>query len=102
MDREGTARRAQQAPLELQLWVVALEEGLPRKLATFTPAPSFLTQFLPFFDQYARSHRLWSPDGRALVLSTLDGGRRRLVVVPVDGGPARTIAEGEMAFWSPR
>lgn len=62
----------------------------------------FAFQVLPFFDQYARSHRLWSSDGEALVLPIgTDGVPDRLVVLDPDGGDARPLADGSIAFWSP-
>jgi TolB protein len=74
--------------------------GTGRHLAAFTPTVLFLVQFLPYFDQYALSHRLWSPDSEALVLPMQDSGTNRVFVVPASGGRARALAEGSIAFWS--
>jgi TolB protein len=65
-------------------------------------ADLFVSQFLPFFDQYALSHRLWAPgsDAVALPLVATDGSVN-VVEIPVDGGDPRTIAPGVAAFWSP-
>jgi TolB protein len=85
----------------LNLWVLNLDEEEPRSLITFEPTDVFLNQFLPFFDQYALSHRLWSPDSTALVLPIQDEDDQNvLVVVPVDGDEPQVIAEGEVGFWS--
>lgn len=84
--------------LNLVIFDVASGDG--RHLLTFTPTRTFLTQLLPFFDQYALSHRLWSPAGDALVLPLLEDGRSALYVVPIHGGGKRFLAEGSMAFWS--
>ena len=59
---------AQQGNLRLALWVVDVESGLGQQRLVFRPTAMYLTQFLPFFDQYALSHRIWSPDSAALVL----------------------------------
>lgn len=76
--------------------------GRDRALALFAPSQQFLTQFLPYFDQYALSHRLWAPDGSALVVPAVGAdGRARVTVVPLEG-EAREIAEGDMAFWNVR
>lgn len=88
-------------PLRLRLSVVDVASGAQRSLAAFQPTELFLTQFIPFFDQYALSHRLWSPASDALVLPMTDGtGRDGIYVIPVDGSSSRRIAEGSMAFWS--
>ena len=59
-----------------------------------------MNQFLPFFDQYALSHRLWSPDSEALVLPVKRAGVSEITVVPIDGAQPVTLAAGEIAFWS--
>jgi TolB protein len=62
----------------------------------------FALQLLPFFDQYALSHRLWSPDSASLLLPLVaDDGTDGLVVLPADGSDSRVVAQGEMGFWSP-
>jgi len=73
-------------------------EGL--RLASFTPSTLFINQFLPFFDQYAHSHRLWSPDSSALVLPVVEDRVTKIMVAPVGGGRMREIARGDMPFWS--
>ncbi len=92
------------APLLLNLSVVDVESGVTQQLTTFAPSPLFVGQFLPFFDQYALSHRLWSPEGDALALPMLaaeDGQTTsQVVVVPLEGEP-RSVAQGDMPSWSP-
>jgi TolB protein len=65
-------------------------------------ADLFVSQFLPFFDQYALSHRLWAPgsDAVALPLVATDG-TVNIAEIPAAGGDPRTIAPGVAAFWSP-
>ena len=61
-----------------------------------------------FFDQYAYSNNLWSPDGRSLVYSARDPdangtGGTTIQVISIDGSsPPRVIAPGHLAFWSPK
>lgn len=88
--------------LQLDLWIVDVETGFSRRLTTFEPTELFVSQFLPFFDQYALSHRIWSPDSEALVLPYVDQGTSRIGVLPTDGGPMQPVAEGEIGFWSHR
>lgn len=62
----------------------------------------FLTQLLPFFDQYALSHRLWSPDSSAVAFPIVgEGGVSQVFVIRADGSDYRRVADGTAAFWSP-
>ena len=80
-----------------------------RQLASFSPANDFAFQ-LPFFDQYAQSSTLWSPDGHKLVYAAEGATEQsngstsdeRVMVLDVDGqkGPA-VVARGGVAVWSP-
>ncbi|MCA9922695.1 MAG: PD40 domain-containing protein [Anaerolineales bacterium] len=60
----------------------------------------FLTQFLPFFDQYALSHRIWSPAGDALVLPLIVDNQEQISVVSINSGRVQFLAEGSIGFWS--
>jgi hypothetical protein len=61
-----------------------------------------VNQLLPYFDQYALSHRLWSPDSASILLPLVDSvGRDQVVVVPADGSEPRPITGGAKGFWSP-
>ncbi|MEZ4590720.1 MAG: hypothetical protein R3D55_06205 [Chloroflexota bacterium] len=86
--------------LRLLVYDVAEDEG--RWLLNFVPTFTFATQFLPFFDQYALSHRLWSPDSRALVLPMVEDGRNQIFIINIANGQKRYLADGLMPFWSPR
>jgi TolB protein len=62
----------------------------------------FVGQVLPFFDQYALSHRFWSPDSRAIALPiAADDGSVSIAAIPTDGGPTTRSAGGVAASWSP-
>jgi TolB protein len=78
-------------------------------LATFLPSRDFAFQ-LPFFDQYAQSTNVWSPDGRKLVYASEGGGERRngsdggerVMILDAEGQAApASIARGSAAVWSP-
>ncbi len=87
--------------VRLNLWVADVETGEQSQITTFRPSDPFVDQFLPFFDNYALSHRVWSPDGQAVVLPLVDeNGRNQIVVAAVDGGDPVPVAEGVVAFWS--
>jgi TolB protein len=87
------------------LWVLRVvepETGRTETLGLFVPSPRFVSQYLPFFDQYARSHRLWSPASDALVLPALDEqGVSTLVVFALDGSVTPLVA-GDMPAWNVR
>ncbi|HZJ10251.1 MAG TPA: hypothetical protein VFD39_11190, partial [Trueperaceae bacterium] len=68
----------------------------------FRPTPAFLSQYLPFFDQYSRSHSLWAPDSTALVLPTIrPDGTAQLVIFRTDGAN-RELVRGDMPAWNVR
>ncbi len=64
-------------------------------------ADHFVNELLPYFDQYALSHSLWSPDSRSILLPLVSAaGRDQLTVVPADSSDIRAIADGDSGFWS--
>lgn len=86
-------------PIALELAIIDVESGERTKLTTFQPTSYFLLQFMPYFDQYAHSHRLWSPDSEALVLPMVIDDEAKVVVVGINGR-WQEIADGTMPFWS--
>ena len=93
---------------EWLVWKVAgLDGAQPRELVRFLPSPEMFI-WLSYFDQYAHSHALWSPDGSRLVFAGRvpepGGGvppRDRVIVLDVEGvAEPRAVAEGGVAFWS--
>ncbi|MSP78727.1 MAG: hypothetical protein EXR67_04140 [Dehalococcoidia bacterium] len=91
----------------LSLIVLNLSQQRETLRLEMAPAWGFLTM-LPYFDQYAGSHRIWSPDSSALVVpgtfrGSIQGSTPSVFVIDVSGKePPKPIAEGSMAFWSPR
>ncbi|HEV8544816.1 MAG TPA: hypothetical protein VGQ64_00860 [Candidatus Limnocylindrales bacterium] len=62
----------------------------------------FVSQLLPYFDQYALSHRFWAADSSLLALPLIDDdGVTRVVAIPPDGSASHPIADAEVGFWSP-
>jgi len=102
-DVEEAAVRAIQPPgVAVRLRFVDVATGATRSERTVRVTDLFAFQVLPFFDQYALSHRVWSPHSAAIVLPIASDGRPdRLVVLPVDGADPRHLADGAVAFWSP-
>lgn len=96
------AAPAQQGQGFLTLSVVDADTGRGLRLLDFEPTATYISQFLPFFDQYALSHRVWSPDSDALVLPVREAQGNVVLVVPTRGGRPHLLAEGDIAFWSQR
>ena len=85
----------------LQFVDVAAETATPAQVVSLSPL--YVNQILPYFDQYALSHRVWSPDGSSILLpAVIDaGGNELLEVLPADGSAPRVLAPGSAGFWSP-
>ena len=100
--------------LSWALYDVETNERL--RLVDFVPSSEQLTVF-QFFDQYAYSHSVWSPDSASIVFAgdlltdsvtaSAKGhpGHDSFHIVVVDVEPvaeAHVVGEGIMGFWSPR
>ena len=94
------APRQQNGQGFLTLSVIDVATGNGMRLLDFQPTLAWLAQFLPYFDQYSLSHRIWSPDSSALILPVHEGEEDVILVVPAAGGTPFRLAEGDMAFWS--
>ena len=92
-------------------WYVERSGGAPVKLAEFLPS-SELQTIVNFFDQYAYSHSVWSPDSSQIVFTGLvtpaSAGRngssaevnRVYVLETKEGAKPREIATSRFAAWS--
>jgi TolB protein len=90
------------APDEVHLLFVNVADGSIRSNRVVQLTNRFVTQILPYFDQYALSHRFWAPDGSSLLLPLIDAtGRNQLTDIHPDGTPSTRIFDGEVGFWSP-
>jgi hypothetical protein len=88
--------------LALRLVFVDVATGAVRSQRSVQVADDFTLQQLPYFDQYALSHRTWSADSRGIVLPLADDdGTSRIVVIAMDGSAAVPVAAGVAASWSP-
>lgn len=103
-DQKTTAGKpSQQRQARVTLSVLNVESGFQQPLYNYSLPTLFTAQFLPFFDQYALSHRVWSPDSQHIVLPVRgEEDVTRIVVIPRDGSPPTVVAEGVAAFWSQR
>ena len=97
----------------LRLMVLDANSGARWPIVEFVPTARQLTVY-QFFDQFAASHLMWSPDSDKLVFSgrilsqavsaafgqqTVDS----IIVADADGlSEPAAVAEGLLGFWSPR
>jgi TolB protein len=86
---------------EIRLTFVDVASGRIRSDPVVVPGRRYIDALMPYFDQYALSHRLWAPDSSSVLLpqAGFDGGTTVDVFFP-DGGPPVAL-EGEIGFWSP-
>ena len=98
-----SARPIADAPgVPVSLAFVDVARGTATTPAIVSLTPLFVNQVLPYFDQYALSHRLWSPDGTSILLPVVDAdGVESLDLLPSDGSAPRVLVPGSIGFWSP-
>jgi WD40 repeat protein len=77
-----------------------------REIARFVPNQGFET-LAQGFDQYAQSYNLWAPDSRHFIYFGYPGGESEGVpetiwVADAKTAASRRVADGTVAFWSPR
>jgi hypothetical protein len=85
----------------VRLLFVDVESGETRSQPIVTPGQRFIETHLAYFDQYALSHQLWSPDSSSMLLPEIgEDGITRVTVRFVDGKEPIHL-DGETAFWSP-
>jgi hypothetical protein len=93
---------SQSSDLRLAWSVVNVAEGAAVDFPPFRPTDAFLL-LIPYFDQYAQSLSLWSPDGQQLVYADIDDRQTASVQVldtTQPNQPARRLASGTFAAWS--
>ncbi len=90
-----------QAALPGLRWtVMELADGTTQDGTIFFPTPELL-YYMTYFDQFAQSHRLWSPDSRFLVYGEIRDSGPLVKVLDVDrmSEVPRTLASGWMGVW---
>src|SRR5207247_9119032 len=72
-----------------------------RSDAVVEPGQLYVDQFLTYFDQYARSHRVWSPDSTSLLVPVIDAdGTTRITILFANADAPESI-DGVSGLWSP-
>lgn len=74
--------------------VLTVADGALKSFEPFTPSLDFLN-VLPFFDQYAQSHRLWDQTGTHLIYATQDG----VYTLDVQSSSTTRVGDGVLGFW---
>ncbi len=98
----GLRRVAATAGFPLRLAFVDAASGAIRSRQAIRLGDLFANQVLPFYDQYALSHRVWSNDSATIALPLVaDDDTTGIVVLHADGSAARRVSDGVAAFWSP-
>ena len=91
--------------VQVHLTFVDVATGDVRSDRTVRLADDFVGTILPYFDQYALSHRIWAPDSTSIVLPLVDSNERSRAVVlaadGADGAAGRPVADAIDAFWAP-
>ncbi|MBZ0298258.1 MAG: hypothetical protein K8J31_00870 [Anaerolineae bacterium] len=95
------AAQAQQQPVGIAWSILDARTGDVQKYGSFIPT-SEVVYLMQYFDQFAQSHRIWSPDSRHLLYSeqTRNGPVINLLDTSQLGSVPFTIAEGVIGIWS--
>ena len=87
-------------------WLVTGVDGVDGngvdRLDAFRPSRSVAGSVLPFFEQYAQSHAVWSDDGSQLVMAAIDpGGASRVLVQSATGSHESSwMSSAELVWWA--
>ena len=93
-------RMVQFIPHSFRVNVVDVASGEGLHLAEVSLSPAFLSQFIPYFDQYNLSHHLWSPDSNFLVLPVVTDRRSEITIIDARNGKLTALVPGRIGFWS--
>ena len=89
-------------PSEVHALFVDVDTGTVLADHIVQPGPRFVSELLPYFDQYALSHRLWAPDSSSFLLPVVGtDGTATVIALPRDGSASPFSIGATAAFWSP-
>ena len=93
--------QVQQQPVGVAWTVLDVDNGDERQFSSFLPTPETI-YLMQYFDQFAQSHRVWSPDSQHLVYSELteDGPVINLLDITQSSSVPFSVAEGFIGIWS--
>ncbi len=101
-DEKALAMKQPQQPSGIAWSVLDTASGANRRYSSFQPTNQQLYLF-QYFDQFASSHHLWSPDSRYLVYSEIAPDARpviRVLDTTQDVAIPSEIGEGLVGVWS--
>jgi TolB protein len=96
------AKPAPQAIPMIQWYVYHVADGVTNRYASFIPTRDMI-YCLSFYDQFAHSHRLWSPDSRYLTYGEVrqdSGAVVSVIDTHTPGSPPQTVMEGTIGIFS--
>jgi Tol biopolymer transport system component len=98
--RNNGHRAAEQATGGLVWYTLDVNSGKIEQYAKFLPTRD-MVYLLNFFDQFARSHSLWSPDGRYLSYGATDTlGNSVIMLVDTQTADTVRVGAGTIGIWS--
>jgi len=97
----GLAAAQTQPDLSFAWSVLDVDSGEVSRYEAFTPTRESVYMFT-YFDQFAQSHRVWSPDGRYLIYgaSTSDGPAIQILDTEAEDAIPRSLVDGTLPIWS--
>jgi Tol biopolymer transport system component len=86
----------------LAVSVLTVADGSVKDLTKIRPTRPFIGQVIPYYDQFQRSHTIWSPDSRYIVLNgATSDNLPGIFIVSAEGEKgADFLAHGIYPFWS--
>lgn len=97
----GAEPRSTAEGVPLTLAFVDVASGALRAQRPAEVTSTFVNNILPYFDQYALSHRMWAPDSSAIALPLVKDGSDQLFVIKPDGSEPVPLNGAQLGFWSP-
>ncbi|MBI5669904.1 MAG: PD40 domain-containing protein [Chloroflexi bacterium] len=101
-DGRGKVAAAVQEPTGIAWSVLDVNTGATRRYGAFVPTQDML-YLLVYFDQFAQSHRLWSPDSRYLIYAEVtpaDEAVISLLDTTQSNAVPFSLANGYIGIWS--
>lgn len=87
--------------LQIRLVFVDVASGQITSEVTVQPGLLYGDQLLPYFDQYAPSHRVWAPDSSSILVPVVDSAGATQIAVMFRNGDPPVMIPGAIGFWSP-
>ncbi|GMQ94471.1 MAG: hypothetical protein BMS9Abin12_1963 [Acidimicrobiia bacterium] len=76
-------------------------DGQSAEIVSFTLQPPWLSNLVPFFDQYAQSVQFWSSSGEYISYPAVVDANPVVVIQPIDGTESVMIPAATWVAWAP-